>query len=61
MVLLRYDTHKYLDALPELNMAIAQIKSGYFNPAEPHKFREFADNLVNNDRYTIYYWILNNV
>lgn len=48
-----YDTRAYLARLPELNLAVSQIKGGHFNPGEPHKFANFADNLVANDRFCV--------
>ena len=45
-----YDTRRYLNRLPELKRVIEQIESGYFNQQEPHKFADFARNLVDNDR-----------
>ena len=47
----RYDTRRYLARLPELQLALSQLRTGHFNPAEPHKFAEFTENLISNDRY----------
>jgi len=49
-----YDTRRYLNRLPELKRVIEQIESGYFNQQEPHKFADFARNLVDNDRFCVF-------
>jgi len=48
-----YETRRYLARLPELQLALSQISTGYFNPAEPHKFRDFAEQLISNDRFCV--------
>eukprot|EP00116_Pleurobrachia_bachei_P009720 sb/3469982/ len=48
-----YDTRKFLANLPELQLAFNQIKTGFFNSSEPHKFEGFVDGLISNDRFCV--------
>jgi len=48
-----YDTRKFLADLPELQLAFNQIKTGFFNSSEPHKFEGFVDGLISNDRFCV--------
>ncbi|TPP57008.1 Alpha-1 4 glucan phosphorylase [Fasciola gigantica] len=48
-----YDPRKYITANPELAHCLEQIRSGYYNPAEPDLFQDIYLSLVTEDRFLI--------
>lgn len=49
----RYDPRKWIAANPELAHCLEQIRSGYYNPAEPDLFQDIYRSLVTEDRFLI--------
>ncbi|KER20216.1 hypothetical protein T265_15374 [Opisthorchis viverrini] len=48
-----YDPRKFIMSNPELNHCLEQIRTGYYNPAEPELFQELYEKLLNEDRFLI--------
>ncbi|KAA0197376.1 Glycogen phosphorylase [Fasciolopsis buskii] len=48
-----YDPRKWIAANPELAHCLEQIRSGYYNPAEPDLFQDIYRSLVTEDRFLI--------
>ena len=48
-----YNPSVYYEALPELQEAVEQIRSGYFSPFEPDLFTWLMDDTIQDDRFCI--------
>lgn len=49
-----YDASEFYESLPELKLAVDQIQSGFFSPAEPGLFRDLISMLMNHDRFKVF-------
>ncbi|KAG7999656.1 Glycogen phosphorylase [Nibea albiflora] len=45
-----YNASDFYERLPELKLAVDQIQSGFFSPAEPKLFKDLIHMLMNHDK-----------
>lgn len=45
-----YDASEFYNRLPELKLAVDQIRTGFFSPAEPELFHGVMEMLLHHDR-----------
>lgn len=45
-----YNPKDYYDSNQEIRQIMDQINNGYFNPDEPHLFKDIYNSLVHHDR-----------
>ncbi|XP_078145004.1 glycogen phosphorylase, brain form [Centroberyx gerrardi] len=49
-----YNAREYYERLPELKLALDQIQTGFFSPAEPGLFSDLVSMLLNHDRFKVF-------
>ncbi|XP_038157700.1 glycogen phosphorylase, brain form [Cyprinodon tularosa] len=49
-----YDASEFYNRLPELKLAVDQIRTGFFSPAEPELFHGVMEMLLHHDRFKVF-------
>ncbi|XP_034537284.1 glycogen phosphorylase, brain form [Notolabrus celidotus] len=49
-----YNARDFYERLPELKLAVDQIQSGFFSPAQPELFKDLINMLMNHDRFKVF-------
>ncbi|KAK2824721.1 hypothetical protein Q5P01_021896 [Channa striata] len=49
-----YNAREFYESLPELKLAVDQIQSGFFSPAQPGLFTDLVNMLMNHDRFKVF-------